>query len=120
MNLPFFIIALFSLQAIYWLIAKRSSNNLKGKDDYFLAGRNVRFFPLFMTFLATHVGGGLVLGGTEEAYRYGWSVLLYPLGQALGFLVLGLGIGRRLAQFPVSTVAQIFEVGVPIAMEQKR
>lgn len=55
-------------------------------------------------------GGGLVLGAAEEAYQFGWSVLLYPLGASLGLILLGLGFGKKLAQFKVSTVAQIFEV----------
>ncbi len=83
---------------------------MSGKDDYFLAGKTVRLFPLMMTFLATQVGGGLVLGAAEEAYIFGWPVLLYPLGSALGLMLLGCGIGRRLAGFQVSTVSQIFEV----------
>ncbi|MBX7066983.1 MAG: sodium:solute symporter family protein [Parachlamydiales bacterium] len=110
MNQTFFVIALFSLQILYWIVGKFSSRKLKGKEDYFLAGKNVRFFPLMMTFLATQVGGGAVLGAADEAYRYGWSVLLYPLGASLGLIALGLGIGKRLAQFPVSTVAQILEI----------
>jgi SSS family solute:Na+ symporter len=63
-----------------------------------------------MTFIGVIVGGGVVLGSAEEAYLYGWPVLFYPLGGSLGLMVLGAGIGKRLAQFPVSTVAQIFEV----------
>lgn len=110
MNLTFFAFALFALQILYWMIGKFSSQNVKGKEDYFLAGKNVRFFPLMMTFFATQVGGGLVLGAADEAYRYGWSVLFYPLGASLGLIVLGLGIGKKLAQFPVTTVAQILEI----------
>ena len=110
MNLTAFILFLFGLQAICLIVGGRSSKGMKTQDDYFLAGKGVRFFPLMMTFLATQVGGGTVLGSAEEAYRYGWTVLLYPLGASLGMLFLGMGIGRRLSQFKVSTVAQIFEV----------
>jgi SSS family solute:Na+ symporter len=100
----------FLLQAIYWYIGKRSSSNIKTQDDYYLAGKTVTFFPLMMTFLATQVGGGLVLGSADEAYKYGWSILFYPLGNAIGLICLGLGLGRKLAQFQVSTIAQILEV----------
>lgn len=110
MNIPVFISLLFGLQAIYWYIGRRASKNVKDRNDYFLAGKSVRFFPLMMTFLATQVGGGVVLGSADEAYQYGWPVIFYPLGAALGLILLGSGIGRRLAKFPVSTVAQIFEV----------
>lgn len=110
MNIPFFIFLLFFLQIVYWIFGKRASKNLNTSSDYFLAAKSVRLWPLMMTFLATQVGGGLVLGAAEEAYHYGWSVLFYPLGAALGLIILGLGVGRRLAHFKVSTVAEIFEV----------
>src|SRR5579883_1573328 len=110
MNLYLFIPMLFALQAIYWYLGRRASKNVDNKKEYFLAGKSVSFFPLMMTFLATQVGGGVVLGSAEEAFKYGWPVIFYPLGAALGLILLGLGIGRKLAAFPVSTVAQIFEV----------
>ncbi|HEY2810288.1 MAG TPA: sodium:solute symporter family protein [Rhabdochlamydiaceae bacterium] len=110
MNFIVFISLLFGLQGFYWILARRASRQIQGKEDYFLAGKSVRLFPLMMTFFATQVGGGVVLGAAEEAYKFGWPVLLCPLGTALGLIVLGTGIGRKLAKFPVSTVAQIFEV----------
>jgi len=116
MDITIFVSMLFALQLFYWIVGKRASNNSSVKEDYFLAGKSVRFFPLMMTFLATQVGGGVVLGAADEAFRYGWPVLLYPLGAALGLIALGSGIGRKLAGFKVSTVAQILEVvyGSPV------
>lgn len=109
MNISLFISMLFILQAIYWLVGKYSAKKNRGVEDYFLAGRDVSFFPLMMTFLAALVGGGVVLGAAEEAYRYGWAVILYPFGAALGLIALGAGVGRKLAQFQVATIAQLFE-----------
>lgn len=109
MNMSIFISLLFGLQFFYWLVGRRSSKNLSTKEDYFLAGKTVSLFPLMMTFLATQVGGGLFLGAADEAYHFGWPVLLYPLGQSLGFILLGLSLGKKLAGMHVSTVAQIFE-----------
>jgi len=110
MNITLFILFIFILQGICLIVGGKSSIGMKNQDDYFLAGKGIRFFPLMMTFLATQVGGGIILGSTEEAYRYGWSVVFYPLGAALGLIALGAGFGRKLYQFKVSTVAQIFEV----------
>lgn len=110
MNITTFALLLFGLQLFYWAIGKRASKDLNNTEDYFLAGKTVRLLPLSMTFLATQVGGGLVLGAADEAYRFGWAVLLYPLGASLGLIFLGLGIGRKLAECQTSTVAQIFEV----------
>jgi solute:Na+ symporter, SSS family len=119
MNISMFVSMLFCLQFFYWLVGRRASRNLKGKEDYFLAGKSVRLFPLMMTFLATQVGGGVILGAADEAYQFGWPVLLYPLGAALGLILLGSGIGRKLAGFQVSTVAQIFEVAYGSVMLRK-
>lgn len=110
MNMYLFISLLFCLQFLYWLVGRRASTNLTNQEDYFLAGKNVQLFPLMMTFLATQVGGGIILGAADEAYLFGWPVLLYPFGAALGLILLGCGVGRKLAGFQVSTVAQIFEV----------
>lgn len=110
MNITIFIGVLALLQLICLWAGKRASNNLRDQQDYFLASKEVRFFPLLMTFIATQIGGGLVLGAAEEAYQYGWTVLLYPLGACLGFVILALGIGKKLARFPVSTVAELLEV----------
>lgn len=110
MDITLFIVVLFALQLICLFAGRVASKDMKTQKDYFLAGKDVKFFPLMMTFIATQVGGGLVLGASEEAYRYGWTVLLYPLGACLGFVLLACGVGRKLAKFQVSTVAQLFEV----------
>lgn len=110
MDISIFISLLFVLQCLYWVVGRASSKNVQGQEEYFLASKEVRFFPLMMTFLATQVGGGLVLGASDEAYRFGWPVLLYPFGASLGLLVLGLGVGKMLSEFKVSTVAEILEV----------
>src|SRR5262245_61831723 len=96
MNIPLFLILLFCLQCFYWLLGHFASKKLKDRDDYYLAGRKISIFPLMMTFLATQVGGGVVLGAAEEAYLFGWTVLFYPLGAVLGLIILGAGLGRRL------------------------
>lgn len=110
MSISIFVVLLFALQLFYWFVGRRGSRDVVDKDDYFLAGKSIRVFPLAMTFLATQVGGGIVLGAADEAYKFGWMVLLYPFGQALGLILLGLGIGKKLASFRVTTVAQILEV----------
>lgn len=110
MDITVFILSLFGLQAICLIYGSMAARGLKSQEDYYLAGKSVRFFPLMMTFVATQIGGGLFLGSSEEAYKYGWWVLLYPLGYSLGFILLGCGIGSRLNAFNVSTIAQILEV----------
>lgn len=110
MDTTVFVGTLILLQLFCLWAGQRASKKIQNQDDYFLAGKDVRFFPLLMTFVGTSIGGGLVLGASQEAYRFGWTVLLYPLGACLGFIFLALGAGKRLARFPVATISQIFEV----------
>lgn len=110
MNITLFIFSIIFLQLACLLAAKKAATKLDTQNDYFLAGKNVKFFPLFMTFVATQIGGCTILGAAEEAYQFGWPVLLYPLGACLGLVLLACGIGKKMASFPVSTVAQLFEV----------
>lgn len=119
MDVSIFLFLLFTLQSLYWIIGRRASRQVNDNNDYFLAGKSVQLFPLMMTFLATMVGGGLVLGAAEESFLFGWPVLLYPLGNSIGLILLGTGVGRKLAQFNVSTVSQIFEVVYGSSMLKK-
>lgn len=119
MNITLFILLLFGIQLFCWFISRRTSKDLSTQMDYFLAGKRVQFFPLMMTFFAGQVGGGLILGSAEEAYKFGWAVILYPLGAACGLMALGTSLGERLALKPVKTVAQIFEITYGSALLKK-
>ena len=110
MDLFTFIITLALLQGVCLWVGGKSAKGLTSQDDYFLASKTVRFFPLMMTFVATQIGGGFILGSAEEAYRYGFAGLCYPVGISLGLMALGLGAGRKLAEFEVATIAELLEV----------
>lgn len=110
MDITAFLFFIFALQVLCLYVTTKSLKVEQTQQDYFLAGKSLTLFPLMMTLLATQVGGGIILGSAEEAYRFGWWVLLYPLGVTLGLIILGLGLGKRMAEFRVATVAQIFNV----------
>lgn len=109
MNLTLFWLLFIGLQSLCLFVAYKASKLHHSASDYYLAGRTMSFFPLLMTFVATQVGGGLILGSAEKAYEIGWQIVFYPLGHISGFILLGTFLGKRLAALPVSTVAEIFE-----------
>ncbi len=100
-------LSILALISLYLGIKSKSSSNTE--KDFFLGGRNLGFIPLVFTLVATQLGGGAVLGGAKEAVMAGPFALFYSLGQALGFIVLGLGVGAGLRKLNVSTTAEIFE-----------
>ena len=109
MNISLFMTVAAVLGSIYIWIGKSASKNLKTNDDYYLMGRSLSYFQLALTLLATQLGGGTLIGAAQEAYQKGWIVLLYPLGNCLGFCFLGIKFGGKLRDLNISTIAEIFE-----------
>lgn len=109
MNFGLFLLCLFSVQAVCVFVGRKSFSSTEDREGYFLAGRNLQMFPLTMTFIATQIGGGVLLGAAEEASHYGYGVIFYPLGVALGLILLGIGPGKKLASGSIVTVVTIFE-----------
>jgi len=108
MNIPLFL-GLITLLGVVSLWLGKAGKQSKSAGDFFLMGRKLGLFGLIMTLLATQIGGGALLGASEEAYTRGWSVLFYPLGMVLGLVVLGLGYGSKMRKLNLTTVPEIFE-----------
>lgn len=109
MSYLYFIGVAVLLGCLYAWIGIRASKSVQTSEDYFLMGRKLTFLPLCLTLLATQLGGGSLLGAAQEAYLKGWVVLIYPLGAAIGFVILGMGFGAKLRKLDISTIAEVFE-----------
>lgn len=103
--LPFVFVLLVSL-IIGIKCAKGSSTE---KNSYFLANRSLGWGLLTMTFVATQVGGGFILGTSDAAYEMGFWAICFPIGYVLGFLMLGMGFGGKLRSLELSTASEVFE-----------
>ncbi|MDB6081084.1 MAG: panF [Chlamydiia bacterium] len=102
--LPFFFVLALSF-AIGVFFSKRA----KKQSDYFLAGRTLSWPLLTMTFAATQIGGGFILGTADAAFQIGPYAFFFPLGYCLGFLGLGAGFGAKLRSLELNTTADLFE-----------
>lgn len=102
--LPFIIVL-----AISFVIGFVFSKTAKKSSDYFLGDRSLGWFMLMMTFVATQVGGGFILGTAEASFEHGFFGIFYSLGQAFGFLALGLGFGAKLQSLKLTTASDLFE-----------
>lgn len=109
MNVSVFLGLLSLLGAASLWLGRNTSGKSRNHDDYFLMGRKLGLFSLIMTLLATQIGGGALLGASEEAFYRGWNVLFYPLGMVIGFLVLGFGYGAKIRKLNLTTIPEIFE-----------
>lgn len=109
MNVLLFIAIFTVLILFYTILGFLASKNVKTTNDYFLANRNLGLFPVTFTLIATQLGGGMLLGTSENAYLYGLYGILYTVGIAFGFLLLSAGVASKLQSLNVATTAEIFE-----------
>lgn len=102
--LPFFVVL-----ALSFVVGFCCSKSSQKSSHYFLGDRSLNWFLLMMTFVATQVGGGFILGTAEASFEHGIYGIFYSLGQALGFLALGLGFGAKLQSLKLNTASDLFE-----------
>ncbi|MCE5293394.1 MAG: sodium:solute symporter family protein [Chlamydiales bacterium] len=103
------IIPFIAVLAVSFVVGFIFSKTAKKSSDYYLGDRSLGWFLLMMTFVATQVGGGFILGTAEASFEHGFFGIFYSLGQALGFLALGLGFGAKLQSLKLTTASDLFE-----------
>ena len=77
---------------------------IKGSDDFMLAGRKLGPFMVIAGLTATHIGGGAVMGVSEDSYVYGVSGVAYSVGTALGLILLGVLSAEKLRSLSLRTI----------------
>ena len=100
-------LAFIGLYAVLGLLASKKINTI---TDYFLAGRNLGIGSVMFTLIATQIGGGMLLGTSQQAYEVGIYGIMYTLGMAIGFILLASGFAAKLQSFNVATVADLFYI----------
>jgi len=90
-------------------IAIYSSRRVKSSTDFVLAGRGLSARVLVGTMLASWIGGGTLIAGSEYAYQYGFAAIWSPAGAWLGILVVAFLAPRvrRLEQFTLPDILEL-------------
>lgn len=103
-----FIVALFmiGMLVIGWWSGTRY---VQGVTDFLLAGRRLGVGMTAATLAATHFGGGMVMGGSEYGFNYGWSGIWYGLATGIGILLLSLTTAERFRDLSLYTVPDYLE-----------
>lgn len=77
---------------------------IKGMTDFLLAGRRLGLWLCAATLAATHFGGGMVMGGSEWGFNYGWGGAWYGIACGIGLIILGLLTAKKLRDLAFYTV----------------
>jgi SSS family solute:Na+ symporter len=84
------------------------SRAVRDSADFMVAGRNLHWFVLVGTLLATWIGNGSLFGGAGLGYRNGLAGMWSSAGAWLGIVMIWF-IARRIRNFGRVTVPDIFE-----------
>jgi len=98
-----YIITISAVVAVLCIVTLLRTLTVKGKSDFLVAGRTLRWPVLVFTLLSSWIGAGSLLGGAENAYRNGFAALWQAGGGWAGLIVISLvaARARRFAQFTV-------------------
>ncbi|MDP3882324.1 MAG: hypothetical protein Q8Q31_05595 [Nanoarchaeota archaeon] len=87
-ELALYFIIILSISLLY-----KKSNNLR---EFSISNRALLAPAIAAGLVTTHYGGGFILGGAELGYKYGLYGLVYAGSSALGVLLLGIFISKRI------------------------
>ncbi len=91
------------------LVGALLSRRVRGAGAFFVAGRALPGWLVFVSVLAANIGAGSTVGATGLGYRYGLSAWWWSGSAALGCLVLGLLVVPRL--YRLAAARGFFTVG---------
>ena len=94
---------LFLLMAIS-IFASRKAKTSKG---FFLADRSLGWFALTATITASTVGGSATIVAGGRIYAQGLPALWYDIGGALGLIILGVFIAKKIRKTGLFTLPDI-------------
>jgi SSS family solute:Na+ symporter len=91
------------------VIAASRARAVKTETDFVLAGRGLTWPVLVGTMLASWIGGGTLIAGSEYANRYGFAAIWSPAGAWLGIAVVAFLAPRvrRLEQFTLPDILEL-------------
>ena len=86
------ILGYFIITILFGIFLKKS----KDSAHFSTAKKTLAVGAVTVGLVMTHFGGGFILGGAELAYNYGYYGLVYGLSAALGVLLLGFILSKRI------------------------
>src|SRR5438034_1061786 len=91
------------------VIAIRKSRAVRTEADFVLAGRGLTAPVLIATMLASWIGSGTLIAGSEYANRHGFAAIWSPAGAWLGIAVVTVLAPRvrRLEQFTLPDILEL-------------
>ena len=91
-------VILFAYLALMVGLGFYAQSRQKNIEDYFVAGRRMGPVTIACLWIAAWIGGAAVVGTSSRVYEFGVTGVWYVLAQAIGCLLFGLFMARRVKQ----------------------
>lgn len=91
-------VILFAYLALMVGLGFYARHRQKDVEDYFVAGRRLGPLTIACLWIAAWIGGAAVVGTSARVYEFGITGIWYVLAQAIGLLLFGLLVARRVKQ----------------------
>lgn len=104
------IVLFVSLLLLYSIIGIWNARAIKNVTDFLVAAKSLSLPVATAGLVVTQLGGGVILETARKGFEYGIYGLFYPLGIALGLLLLHQYIGRSWYELNVQTTAGLFKI----------
>lgn len=76
-------------------------------EDYLTAARQGTFLMVCGSYIGSHIGNGIVVGGAEYGAIYGIGGIWYGVGSALGYILFAFVLSKRLYHSRQLTISDI-------------
>lgn len=109
------VLAVMACYLLFMLwVGRRASHHVADLNSYVLAGRNLPWYVLAMTFLATVASPVQLLGQPGFAYQFGFSLYFWEKIVVISVVVLLIvPLGRRLRGIDAATIADVARARFP-------
>ncbi|WP_205092600.1 sodium:solute symporter family protein [Thalassobacillus pellis] len=91
---------LISIIAVYFVflfgLSVYINRSIKTYDDYNVAGRSTKLWPLILTFVGTAIGGSILLGYMTKGYLLGMGQQWLAIGFTLTSIVIAIFMMKRI------------------------
>ena len=94
--------------AVIILYSRRASRQVNTTDDYLLAGRHTKLFPLVATLVMTGFNTSTLLSFSSMGYLAGYWALTLPLVFLFGLLFYAISVAKKWKGFNGLSVAHYF------------
>ena len=76
-------------------------------EDYLTAAKQGTFLMVCGSYIGSHIGNGIVVGGAEYGAIYGIGGIWYGVGSALGYVLFAFVLSKRLYRSEQLTMSDI-------------